>query len=826
MALKLDSRQTRQRTKLDQLSTTTDLRLDAIMNLINDELTMPLRMRANLGSGVDGSPDQRLYIDGISVKTLDSGAADSGHERSRTIPPIGGVLPNYSGSGYIEFNATTGAATASGLTLAGSYSLPSMTNGQFVKVLVWLSATSASVFTFGMEIGVPAASVDAAVLPVPPSGAFALGYIVMTKGATTYSKVLNENIFQFVGGGGGSGSDSGEINLVDNSSDAGDWGVVNATATTNITATNNPLAGTIDSSIAIASSTLNGYARYRFSMPSALKQRKLKLEWYQIASSLTSGAYKVEVWTNSDVTGNYNPANYTELPLSTDSSGTSSIPNLNGKYSTTFDTNGSDYYEIRIVRTAASAATIYIANVVCGPGIQPQGAVVGEWQKYADADVALYGSTTNPTVSYTRKDGYYRRVGDSLEIQLNYLVSAWSSGSGSLYVGLPAGLTIDGTKLKASGNSDGTVGTASWYDSSAGVVILCSARVNTFSSVNRITLWANNTGGELQISQFGTDQLSVKCTVPIAEWAGSGTVQLAQNDVEYAWNSDETNATNTSAFSYGPSGVTFPNITTNAAATKRVRFQTPIQSTDVLVLEYFDPTSSTSQWQPLAQRMPYIAQGAFSYGITLSPVSSTDVNINFQGGGATTTNTTYAQNGQLFSDYRTAGWKWRLKKMSAGAAVGFGIVSPGVSAGLVSASGLPGNTTGNAIASGYVGQSTETSFGSPTLVQAAASNAPFNIGFVDIPQGVWRVDGYVFFSVGTAAGNVGAIGALNTNSADVGSQYSLGPTASGSINLGLPLYSIYLNVATTQRVYLVGQYGYTSIGTSGMRGSIRYTRIA
>ena len=231
MALKLDSRQTRQRTKLDQLSTTTDLRLDAIMNLINDELTMPLRMRANLGSGVDGSPDQRLYIDGIFVKTLDSGAADSGHERSRTIPPIGGVLPNYSGSGYIEFNATTGAATASGLTLAGSYSLPSMTNGQFVKVLVWLSATSASVFAFGMEIGVPAASVDAAVLPVPPSDAFALGYVVMTKGATTYSKVLNENIFQFVGGGGsGGGSGASKEITQANSFAVGDVVYYNGTA--------------------------------------------------------------------------------------------------------------------------------------------------------------------------------------------------------------------------------------------------------------------------------------------------------------------------------------------------------------------------------------------------------------------------------------------------------------------------------------------------------------------------------------------------------------------------------------------------------------------
>lgn len=571
---------------------------------------------------------------------------------------------------------------------------------------------------------------------VPPSAAARL--FAGTDGKL-YVRKTGSSQAEELGAGG-----SGEINLVDNSSDAGSWGVVNATATTNTTAANNPLSGTIDTSIAIASSTSGGYARYRFSMPSALKQRKLKLEWYQIASSLTSGAYKVEVWTNA--ASDYSGA-YTELSLSTDSSGTSSIPNLNGKYSTTFDTNGSDYYEIRIVRTAASAATIYIANVVCGPGIQPQGAVVGEWQKYADADVALYGSTTNPTASYTRKDGYYRRVGDSLEIQLNYLVSAWSSGSGSLYVGLPAGLTIDGTKLKASGNSDGTVGTASWYDTSAGVTILCSVRVNTFSSVNRITLWANNTGGELQISQFGTDQLSVKCTVPIAEWAGSGTVQLAQNDVEYASNSSATTASDSTTFAYGPSGSLIQNFAPTGLnlIAKRVRFQTPIQVGDQVVVEVDEGTNG-ARWVNAVARIGsrgVNSAGTAAYGLNWVTINSTDVDVQFAA--------TYdAAAADTWSTLNT--WRWRVRKSSAGAAVGFGIVQPGVSAGLVSASGLPGNTTGNAIASGYVGERLRAT---GTGAIAGGANTTRGVGTLTIPSaGVWLLSGscYAVWS-GATGGN-------------------------------------------------------------------------
>jgi hypothetical protein len=70
----------------------------------------------------------------------------------------------------------------------------------------------------------------------------------------------------------------------------------------------------------------------------------------------------------------------------------------------------------------------------------------------------------------------------------------------------------------------------------------------------------------------------------------------------------------------------------------------------------------------------------------------------------------YALAGTTYNSYTGAtNWSasiydaWRVRKTSAGAAVGFGLVVPGTSAGLVSASGLPGNL-GSTVGAGYVGQ--------------------------------------------------------------------------------------------------------------------------
>ena len=594
---------------------------------------------------------------------------------------------------------------------------------------------------------------------------------------------------------------SGEINLVDNSSDAGNWGVVNATATTNTTAANNPLSGTIDTSIAIASSTLNGYVRYRFSMPAALKQRKLKLEWYQIASSLTSGAYKVEVWTNSDVTGNYNVANYTELSLSTDSAGTSSIPNLNGKYSTTFDTNGSDYYEIRIVRTAASAATLYIANVVCGPGIQPQGAVVSAPIAYTPSTDG-FGTVAGVTAFYTRRGNY---------IKIQGRFTTGTVNANTAFVSLPAGLNIDTSAV----TSNLIVG--KWTRNQANANLRKTGPLATDFTVNANILRFNNddytTAAAPSVPQTGSaiaansEVIWFDAELPIAEWAGSGTVQLAQNDVEYV-------AYDGAAAVYGPAGTLVPNIAgTTGVTTYTFAAQTPAQRSGALVVELIDPNGAIR-----ANVGNFIAGTSnFFFGVQVYTTSDGSITTNFGNGGVVTSgglNAAAAISDQ-WSSLRTAGWKWRVRKSSAGSAVGFGIHQPGVSAGLVSASGLVGNTTGNAIASGYVGEKLAANGAGGAV---AASTAFANIASVTLTPGLWAVTANAGVTISTIAGWTYFQTNISTSNSNFdantsGGIFSFVPGSSTSTTGSPAIASLgtrYFNVTVNTPVYLIGRIDYSS----------------
>jgi len=146
------------------------------------------------------------------------------------------------------------------------------------------------------------------------------------------------------------------------------WSGVSATVSTTTTSGQLPLEGIINSAIAITSSVLGGYGRIRWTIPSALKGRRYRVNWHQIASSLLSGDFKIEVYTNT--ASNYS-GTYTKLTLTTDVGGVSSLPNIDNYYSTWFTTDPSlSYYEMRIVRTVASSATIYLANVIVAPIVE------------------------------------------------------------------------------------------------------------------------------------------------------------------------------------------------------------------------------------------------------------------------------------------------------------------------------------------------------------------------------------------------------------------------------------------------------------------------
>ena len=191
MTTRLDSRQSRQRSLLDQLTTSTDIRLDSIMDLVNKELTMPLRMKAT-----SPTADRTLNLDAAVVST----SLTSGHSRNRTVPPVNNTALSFTG-GTVVFPASSGGTITGTVTFLSVYAL-TITSGQFRKVLVMIDSTNKIVLAFGAE----GASAALATVPAQIGGTFALGYVTMQNSGGTISNVTNANIFQFVGGGGGGSS--------------------------------------------------------------------------------------------------------------------------------------------------------------------------------------------------------------------------------------------------------------------------------------------------------------------------------------------------------------------------------------------------------------------------------------------------------------------------------------------------------------------------------------------------------------------------------------------------------------------------------------------
>jgi hypothetical protein len=99
-----------------------------------------------------------------------------------------------------------------------------------------------------------------------------------------------------------------------------------------------------------------------------------------------------------------------------------------------------------VASTSASAYTLKIDNLRVGPQSTVQGVFVSDWQSFTMTFDAV---TTAPTKGTVATDTcYWRRVGDTLELQLRYQqTSAGAAGSGAYLIPLPNGLTIDTSKI-------------------------------------------------------------------------------------------------------------------------------------------------------------------------------------------------------------------------------------------------------------------------------------------------------------------------------------------------------------------------------------------
>jgi hypothetical protein len=519
---------------------------------------------------------------------------------------------------------------------------------------------------------------DQASDPSAPSGDDVRLYAKDKKLYTRTADAISE-----LGGGG-----SGEINVIDNPNDAtAGWAASGAgiTVATTTTGSDLPLSGVFETAIKITPVSDTDYVYYRWTMPAALKHRKLKVEWHQRPlSGYASGDLKVEVYKNdqSDYAGSY-----TEFSLSTDSSGTSSIPNQTGKYTTAFDADDGDYYELRIVRTAGTTA-LNIVSVIVGPGIQPQGAVVTAPELWTPT-----GSWSSNTVY----SGVKWREGNFgvYEVRIDL---GGAPTSADLTINLPAGETIDNTYLLSDfAAGQGTLsGVASILDAGTEQYD-CVVQYNDTTSIMlrpKESLGSGAGVGVLAgvnatnpITFANGDKISIQFRVPINEFRGSGTVNLAQNDVEYAYNTDTANSSDTSSFGYGPGGVQFGSYDT-ATRVKRVRFQTPIQPTDLVRLELTEDGGTTwtsgAGWH--GRIVDFADQAGTSYGWSWASVSATDVDVSFYRYRTFFSGGVYGAAGTAWSSIAgSSSIKWRMVKVKGGAAIGFGIVSE-TSSGLMPAS--------------------------------------------------------------------------------------------------------------------------------------------
>lgn len=210
MANKLDSRQSVQRplasdtrNTLDQLSNSTGLRLDTILNLINDELTPPLRIR------VDPTTPYKILIESNQITTstsTDSVGTTVGHSRKKTSPPINGTIPTFPSNASLtipsELSSGTGTITGTNITIenqtiTGQYGTPSFTIGtdnHYIKMAVSLRSNGNIVLTFGNS-----AILDSnATLPSPIADIFPIGFVLLRRSSSTsLYQPTDSDVYQF-----------------------------------------------------------------------------------------------------------------------------------------------------------------------------------------------------------------------------------------------------------------------------------------------------------------------------------------------------------------------------------------------------------------------------------------------------------------------------------------------------------------------------------------------------------------------------------------------------------------------------------------------------
>lgn len=642
----------------------------------------------------------------------------------------------------------------------------------------------------------------------------------------------------------GSGSGSGEINYVTNSdaetntsnvsvyADAAGTSPVDGTGgSPTVTVTRNtttPLRGNADFKLAktAVNSQGQGWAwdLNTVALPDKSKKLKIQFDYNFTDANYVSGDVLAFIYdiTNATV---ITPQN-------------NSLEKSSGTFTCTFDSTTSASYRLilHVATTNATAYNIFVDTVIVGPGVIAKGAAVGEWISYPLTIGAITSAPTKGTI--VTDSARWRRVGDSMELRYDFRQSAaGSAGSGAYLFPLPAGYTIDTTKLTPSTNRlvSPLVGHAFEFADNGGGGTVHTGNIRAYDTSNvwvadeaiattgdNAMNWSSTDNGRLSLAGM---TYSMRWTVPISQWSGSGTVNVSQNDVEYAYNTaalTAAGASDTTAFATGPAGAVIGSInsaTSNSFTTMRCRFQT-IQSNDEFIIQV---SADGLKWMDIGQvdAINTATMSTSQYGISYRVVNTTDIDVFFGNQGRLAGNATYAGSGVAWSGIGT--WKWRVKKFTGGAAVGFGEASTG-SMGLMRPGQIVGIADSTLAAAGRVGEvMTATSSSNPntggTLMASLALTA-----------GRWRLKSNTVYAANSTSRLLEACISLvsgtftgvnvNTNNYNVG-YFNL---ADGIGAVQITDYIVYIPAGTTVTYYLNAQVS-TTTGVTSTRNFLQAERI-
>lgn len=184
--------------------------------------------------------------------------------------------------------------------------------------------------------------------------------------------------------------------------------------------------------------------------------------------------------------------------------------------------------QMRLI-TSADAAIGYFDQVHLGSATNVISDVITtEWTSYTPT-----GSWSSNT-TYT---GFWRRVGDSMEVDVNITTSG-APTSASLTVNIPGGYTIDTAKLTSVGSDQRPLGVASILDAAVngynGLVLYSSTTAvrvavnvyNPTSATNPLYTTNNGVTQALPFSFGASDQVLLHFSVPIVGWSALGQAMI------------------------------------------------------------------------------------------------------------------------------------------------------------------------------------------------------------------------------------------------------------------------------------------------------------